>query len=250
MIEERSYRQDAQSGLEGHNLTVGETDLAIYLPAGLWDERLAAAVRDEIIRCRRDLQAYISEYPDFAASHQPLHLSASAPPVAQKMARAAELAAVGPMAAVAGFFAQLAGNYILQHSTASQVIVENGGDIFIAGAMPRCIGLYAGEKSPFSGKIAVQLEAEIFPCGVCTSSGTFGSSFSYGRADAAMVVAHDAALADAAATMTANVVQSPADVAAACDRAMAVPGVLAALVVCGDQLAAAGALELIPLGQK
>ena len=129
----------------------------------------------------------------------------------------------------------------------SEIIVENGGDIFIASTQERIIGVYAGKENPFTGKIAVRLAAELFPCGVCTSSGTVGSSFSYGVADAAMIVAPDTALADAVATAAANLVKDGDCVAAACNYAMSIPTVQAALIVCGDQLAAAGQLELVQI---
>ena len=247
MIEERSYRLLFPPGLEQRLLVVGETDLAICLPGGIWDNAVAKGLRDQIIEQRQALQSFIVECPEFAASHQPLVLPVSAPPVAQKMAAAARAAAVGPMAAVAGYFAELAGRYLLDNYGCAEVIVENGGDIFMSGSSERIIGVYAGQDNPFTGRLAVRVTPELLPGGVCTSSGTVGSSFSYGVADAAMVIAQDTALADAAATATANLVKDSSCVAAACNYALSISGVAAALVVCGDQLAAAGQLELVQI---
>jgi uncharacterized protein len=245
LIAERKYRAWTDSDLTQHSLAVGETDLALLLPPGLWNETLSAGLRDYIIEERRNLQAWIMEFPEFAASHQPLVLPAAAPPLARWMAEAAAAAQVGPMAAVAGCFAELSGRFLMRHHDVTEVIVENGGDIFICSSQPRTVAVYAGENSPFRNKLAIRLQPSQMPCGVCTSSGTIGPSFSYGVADAALIVAADAALADAAATAAGNRVQSKQDVAAACDHAMAIPGVAAALIVCGDQLAAAGELELV-----
>lgn len=247
MIEERSYRLLFPPELEQHLLVVGETDLAICLPKNIWNATVEKGLRDEIIAQRQYLQDFIVAQPEFAASHQPLMVPLSAPPVAQKMAAAARAAGVGPMAAVAGYFAQLTGRYLCQLNGCTDIIVENGGDIFIASREERIIGVYAGEANPFSGKIAVRLAPELFPCGVCTSSGTIGSSFSYGVADAAMIVAPDAALADAVATAAANLVKDGDCVAAACNYAMSIPTVAAALIICGDQMAAAGQLELLQI---
>ena len=247
MIEERSYRLLFPSELEQHMLVVGETDLAICLPKNIWNEAVEKGLRDKIIEHRQYLQDFIVEYPQFAASHQPLEVPLAAPPVVQKMAAAAKAAGVGPMAAVAGYFSQLAGEYLNRLPGCSEIIVENGGDIFIASTQERIIGVYAGKENPFTGKIAVRLAAELFPCGVCTSSGTVGSSFSYGVADAAMIVAPDTALADAVATAAANLVKDGDCVAAACNYAMSIPTVQAALIVCGDQLAAAGQLVLVQI---
>lgn len=244
MVSTRHYRLLSAFDLEQRLVAVGETDLAISLPPGLWDEELSKGLRDKIIEHRQHLQSFIMAYPDFAASHQPMTVPLSAPRAAKKMAEAAALAGVGPMAAVAGFFAELAGRYIMENKSVKEVIVENGGDIFLASEKERRVGIYAGEKSPFTGRIAVKLYPEQFPCGVCTSSGTIGHSFSYGKADVAMIVAATA-LADAVATAAANRVKTKADVAAACDYAMGIAGVQAALVICEDELAAAGKLELI-----
>ncbi|MCA1989441.1 MAG: hypothetical protein LDL07_09915, partial [Desulfarculus sp.] len=85
------------------------------------------------------------------------------------------------------------------------------------------------------------------PLAVCTSSGTVGHSLSLGRADAATILAKDAALADAAATALGNRVRTAADLATALDWAQGVPGVLGALVIKGSQLAAWGEVELVRL---
>ena len=116
-----------------------------------------------------------------------------------------------------------------------------------AGASGRVAAIYAGENNPFTNKLGIRLRADRLPCGVCTSSGTVGSSFSYGCADAALIIAPDAALADAAATAAGNLVKGPKDVGAACEHALAITGVQAAVIICGSQMAAAGDIELIKL---
>ena len=65
-----------------------------------------------------------------------------------------------------------------------------------------------------------------------------------GRADAAVVVAPDAALADAAATGLGNRVLRPEDAEEAVNWALTVPGVSGALVICGMALAAGGEVAL------
>lgn len=242
MNQPRHYRDISHSGLACHRLVHGETDLALYLPPGIWDERLAKALSHVIVSARAALQQYIGAEPLFASSHRPLPLDAAAPPIARSMMEAASAASVGPMAAVAGAFAALAGEFLLRHT--DRVMVENGGDLFLAGPEPRIIGVYAGEDNPFTGRLGIKLSAEQMPCGVCTSSGTVGRSFSYGRADAAVIVARDAALADAAATAAGNMVKSAGDLAGACDFAISIAGVDGALLICGEQMAAAGNIEL------
>jgi ApbE superfamily uncharacterized protein (UPF0280 family) len=238
----RDYRYGLHSDLQLSRLVVGETDLAVSLPPAVWTPQLEKGLRDHLIRERSLLQQYITRYPAFAASHQPLTPTANAPPLARAMMRAAAMAGVGPMAAVAGAFAASAGKYLAAFSR--EMVVENGGDIYLAGESERVIGVYAGEHSPFSGNLGVVLSPSQLPCGVCTSSGTVGRSFSYGVADAALVIAADALLADAMATAAANLVHGPADVEAACKFALAHTGISAALILCQDAMAVAGNIEL------
>ncbi len=82
----------------------------------------------------------------------------------------------------------------------SEAIVENGGDIWIASPSAVTVGLYAGEH-PLSGRLALRIPPERLPVSVCSSSGRFGHSLSFGDCDLATVVARDGALADAAATL-------------------------------------------------
>jgi ApbE superfamily uncharacterized protein (UPF0280 family) len=110
------------------------------------------------------------------------------------------------MAAVAGAIAEYVGRALLPLS--EEVIVENGGDIFIFSKRERLAAVYAGD-SPLSGRLAVALKPRGGPgtagaFGVCHSSGTVGHSLSFGKADAALVISEDCALADAAATRLGN----------------------------------------------
>ena len=117
---------------------------------------------------------------------------------------AADKVDVGPMAAVAGAIAEHVGKELLPFSR--EVIVENGGDIFLRIIKARSIGVYAGETSPFSGKIGLEISPEQTPLGICASSGTVGHSLSFGGSDACIVLSHSTALADAAATAIANLI--------------------------------------------
>ena len=71
------------------------------------------------------------------------------------MARAADTVGVGPMAAVAGAMAQLAVEAALR-AGAEEVIVDNGGDIYLQTVEPVIIGLYPGESGHI-GRLAFSL---------------------------------------------------------------------------------------------
>ena len=70
---------------------------------------------------------------------------------------------------------------------------------------------------------------------------------SFGKSDAAVVVAADCALADATATMLGNKCQSANDLQSAVEWAVSLPGVDGALAIMGDRMAAAGDIELARL---
>jgi hypothetical protein len=126
---------------------------------------------------------------------------------------------------------------------ARSVIVENGGDIFLASDRETVIGLYAG-RSSVSGRLGFAVPPDQ-PLAVCSSSGTLGHSLSFGRADLATVTSRNAALADAAATLAGNLVQSDDDIGPALERVCAVPGVLGVFIVLGERIGMKG--ELPPL---
>ncbi len=244
MIEDRnSYRQSFDGGLSWHNLILGETDLAIGLSAGIWNKQLAAKLNQYLSSLRIELQQYIATDPNFAASHSPYPLPKNAPDLAQMMMAAAKSAEVGPMAAVAGAFAAKAADFLADYS--AEIIIENGGDIVIHSQNERKIAIFAGDFNPFSGRLALKLQPKDLPLSICTSSGTIGHSFSYGRADAAIIIASNAFIADAWATATANRIQSADDLEDAVNFAYNSGKIKGVLAIKDESLAVCGNIELI-----
>ncbi|MBN2592242.1 MAG: UPF0280 family protein [Sedimentisphaerales bacterium] len=198
------------------------------------------AVTAEIIRQRRILGDYIARHPDFRKSLEPLELLAGAPEVAQSMARAATLVGVGPMAAVAGAMAQYAGMAALD-AGAREVVVDNGGDIYIRAVEPVIIGLMTG-TADLGDRLAFSLQADDTPISICSSSGKMGHSMSLGECDLATVVAKDAALADAAATKAANLVRTIEDIDPALDSIVGIEGIDGVIIVKDERVGLAGKL--------
>jgi ApbE superfamily uncharacterized protein (UPF0280 family) len=198
------------------------------------------AVTKEIVRQRRILEDYIGSHPDFRDSFEPVELREGAPEVAQRMAKAARLAGVGPMAAVAGAMAQYAAEAAMKAGV-PEVIVDNGGDIYLKAAKPVLIALFTGTAG-LSNRLAFSLQPSDTPVSICSSSGKMGHSKSLGKCDLATVVADDGALADAAATQAANLVGTEEDVNPALQRISAIEGVRGVLIVKNDQIGLAGKL--------
>jgi ApbE superfamily uncharacterized protein (UPF0280 family) len=148
------------------------------------------------------------------------------------------------MAAVAGAVAAGVGKRLLAFS--EEVIVENGGDVFIHTREPVTVALFAGE-SPLSLRVGVQIDPAGESMAICTSSGTVGHSLSRGNADAACVVARSAPLADAAATALGNRIQDRSDIDPGMEWARSIEGVLGVMIVVGDRIGVWGAVDLVPL---
>ncbi len=242
---ERTYRQRfRQDDLTHFQVVVRETDLFIGVRRNRLTPELAHRVERYVRELRRELEAYIAGDPGFLRALEPYPVPPAAPRIVRDMAAAAAPAGVGPMATVAGALAEYVGRLLNRYSR--DVIVENGGDLFIKSARQRTVGIFAG-ASPFSNRLGLVISPEMTPLGVCTSSGTLGHSLSYGKADAVTILARTAILADAVATAAANRVRTPEDLAPAVDFALSVEGVSGALAVMGDQLAMRGTIKLAPL---
>ncbi|MCX5996228.1 MAG: UPF0280 family protein [Chloroflexi bacterium] len=240
MYQPRTYRHKIKDGdLVSFTVAVKETDLYIRATGDLTREALAA-----INEIRGPLEGYIRDHPLFLHSLEPFAVESGAPEIVRVMAEAARLANVGPMAAVAGAMAELVGRKLLAFSP--EVIVENGGDIFLKVNSRRQIGIYAGE-SAFTGKLAIEVEPGQTPLGVCTSSGTVGPSLSLGVADAAVIVSPSAALADAVATAVGNIVKSEQDIDAAIGRGKQIRGITGIVVIVGGKMGAWGDIRLVKI---
>ncbi len=213
--------------------TLREADLRISSPR-------ADVVEAEVRSLRAELEAYIDRQPAFKAALVPVDLLDGAPPIAVAMAEAARACGVGPMAAVAGAVAQAAAEAAIA-AGAVEAIVENGGDTWIASPSEVTVGLHAGDN-PVSGRLALRIPAGRLPLSVCSSSGRFGHSLSFGDCDLATIVAKCGALADAAATLAANRVRTVDDVEPTLERVMAIPGIEGVLIVKDDRVGVAGDL--------
>lgn len=235
---QRFYRHRVPSWGISFNVKHHASDLHIIADSNLYDTAYSM-----LARLREDLDAHIKLHQDFLYSLSPVEEPEDSPEIASMMYRASQLTDTGPMAAVAGAIAELTGRELLKSSGA--VVVENGGDIWLSVPDPVIIAVYA-KNIYFRDNIALQINARQMPCAVCTSTSKLGHSLSFGKADSVTIIAADGALADAAATMTCNMVQDENDMETALDRALSVPGVTGGLIVFRDKLALQGDIELSP----
>ena len=243
MYEERTYRNLVKTdALVKFEVRVKETNLLVRA-----ENDFSRETRESVLKYRHQLESYIMMNPSFQRSIVPLSEDPYAPEIVREMIRGSQLARVGPMAAVAGAMAEWVSKDLLKLSR--EVITENGGDIYLATARERTIGIYAGQ-SPLSLKIGIVIEPEQSPLGICTSSGTVGPSLSFGKADAVCILSKSASLADAAATAVGNVVQEKKDIEAGIARGREIEGLLGILIIIGEKMGVWGNITLAQLSEQ
>lgn len=226
-------------GLTYFQVAEYESDLAVAVDR--YTEQTAGTVRLAIQAARKVLTEYEHQYPGFFKALEPLPVRHQDPLMVRKMKMAAQKAGVGPMAAVAGAVSEAVGRQLL--TECNEVIIENGGDLFIRSSQPRRVAVDA--KTSGFGALQLEVAPDEYPFGVCTSSGTTGHSLSFGKADAATIISQDVLLADAMATALGNRIQTKEDIGRAIDWAKEVPGVLGILVIADGSLGAWGRIKLI-----
>jgi len=237
MYQPRTYRNWIKDkDLVSFSVVVKETDLYIRASTNL--KRKAHKL---VLKYRDILERYIDQHPLFLTSLEPLPFDNDAPLIVKEMCRATEAVGVGPMASVAGAMSEFIGEELLAYTP--EIIIENGGDIYLKSLKKRVVGIYAG-KSPLTGKIGLEVEADDTPLGICTSSGTVGYSLSFGRADAVVIVAKSAILADAAATAIGNVIVEPTDIPKGIERAKSINGLKAVVLIEGEMVGMWGDIKL------
>lgn len=219
------------------NITLKETDLLISSDIDISDIAIKS-----VHRLRSCLESYISLHQEFASSLTPVPYDEFAPEIVREMMLVSRMAGVGPMAAVAGAIAEGVGRDI--GAGVENVIIENGGDIYLNLKRDVKVGIFSG-KSKLNENISIKVRKEEMPLGICTSSGTVGYSLSFGVADACCVKSRSTALADAAATAIGNLVKSKKDIRKALEAGMQIDGVLGILIIIDNQLGAMGNLELV-----
>ena len=243
MYEPRTYRHWVKGkGLISFNVVVKETDLYIRASRNLKRKALKL-----VLKYRDTLERYIGQHPTFLTSLEPLPVDENAPRIVKAMAEAAVRVGIGPMASVAGAIAEFVGNELLAFSP--EIIVENGGDIYLKSWRERIVGIYAG-KSPLTGKIGLEINGEDTPLGICTSSGTVGHSLSYGKADAVIVLSKSATLADAAATAIGNIIKQPSDIPSGIEFAKGIEGLRGLLIIEDDNIGLWGEVKICQIFAK
>jgi len=220
-------------------IVVKETDLQILTDQPLDKDFF----KKRINFYRGQIEDYIRKDKRFLTSLKPLSVEIDAPLIVKEMSKQTKKANVGPMAAVAGAMAEFLGKDLLKKGY-QEVIIENGGDIFLASRKTRTVGIYPGPKNPWQN-LALKIDPLDTPLGICTSSATLGHSLSFGKAESVVIISKNTSLADAVATATCNRVQSKKDLEKALKFAKGIKGILGVVIILNKNLLAWGKVEFL-----
>jgi len=244
MIEPRAYRNHfSQDRFRSFGVNYKETDLWIGVDPDSFREQMKDVAHSKVLQLRSEIEVYLLKDPIFGKTFEPHRVEPNAPEIVRWMSEAANRAGVGPMASVAGAFSEMVGRYLMQQFDIQELVVENGGDIFLKINQNLLMSVYAG-NSPLSEKIGIEIQASESPLGVCTSAGTVGPSVSLGKTDATMIICRNTALADALATTFGNLVQVPEDVQWVTQQTERFPEILSAVIICRDKIGIRGQFEM------
>lgn len=257
MYQPRLYRGDMnRSRFRFFRSVHHESDLLIGVPHAVYRSDMPRIVERELIRIRKLILDYAERDPGFLSALEPVNFLESRSNTqigsgkssgikteeeVRMLIDCGQKAGTGPMAAIAGLFAQQVGQMLISSFGDMEVVVENGGDIFLSCREDLVSVIHAG-TSVLSDKMAFVIPAGEW--GICTSSGTLGHSFSQGKADAVTVISSSAPLADAWATALANRIQRASDIETTLDLVAGIPEIRACAVILDDRVGVRGEFEL------
>ena len=234
---ERTYRNKIKiNDLDTFHVAVKETDLWISA-CGIYKKE----TEDIVHNLRYKLESYILTHPEFLATLEPYPDDPYAPGIVRDMIASSKMAGVGPMASVAGAMAKYVASGLKRLS--DQIIIENGGDIYMNVSREVTVSIFAG-TSPLSDRVGIVIPQRMMPLGICSSSGRIGHSLSMGTSDVVSVISRSAVLADAAATALGNKIKTKKDLRKISEEADAIDGVLGGVAILDDEMAAWGEVEL------
>ncbi len=244
LFQPRTYRNQFNAErFKGFEVSYLETDVWIGVDPESFNKDMEELVFQKTKGLREKLDKYIQSEPFFKKSLKPFRPSEDAPFEANEMAQAAGKASIGPMSAVAGLFAREVGEEIIKNFSVHEMVIENGGDIYVLLKDELVLSVFAGD-SILSERIGLVIPAEKNKLGICTSAGTVGPSLSFGKADAVVVVCEDILLADAFATAFGNKIKSGNDVEKVIKQSENISEILSMLIICEDKIGIRGEYEM------
>ncbi len=236
--EERYYRTYIEAEkTSSFNITIYESDLQIYT-----DGQLQVALEEELKMIRKTIETYVIACPEFIKSLVPISIKKNDPVIIKHMKEASKKLSVGPMATVAGAVSHYLGEKF--YDGTNELIIENGGDLFVYSKEHKTILLHGGPNATVKN-LSIKIDKSLLPIGVCTSSGKVGHSLSFGNCDAVTVLSKDTLVADAAATALGNLLKDKKDINSVLQYSKTFKEISGVIAIVDDQMGAWGAFEFI-----
>jgi ApbE superfamily uncharacterized protein (UPF0280 family) len=217
-----------------------------YKYSGLYiicDQDLSSELEEPVLSFYRDVETVIAKQADFEKSLVPIKAGEDLPRTIKEMCNAGEVFNVGPMASIAGALCDHLAKSLIDRC--SFLMIENGGDVYIKSSDPLEVGIFI-KNTYFKDKLTLIIEAGQTPCGICSSSGSFGHSLSLGKSDLVTVLSRTATIADAAATSIANTINSEEDIDKAIARFSQYGEVEGLIIIKNKRIGLWGKLQLAP----
>ena len=185
------------------------------------------------------IQSHAIRQPAFRSSKRPLPVPETAPAIVREMAEMAARAGVGPMFTFQGALIEYVGRALARF--ASDIAVSCGGDHYVVARKRARLSVHPASSAARTG-LAVIVRPELGPHGIYTS---LGRSYAPSEASEGIaVVAGSCILADAAAAGASAILARPQSLQVALAYLQSLRGVHGGVVIRGDRIGVAGALEL------
>ncbi|MCM8756614.1 MAG: UPF0280 family protein [Candidatus Omnitrophica bacterium] len=237
MYEERFYRYYCSKKEYNLDISYKESDLYIVSDKPL-EKNFTLKI---LVKYYNQIKDYIKKNPHFLTSLSPLPIDEQALPIVKDMLLAGKISAVGPFASVAGAIAFYVGKELLNYC--NQIIIENGGDVFLKIDTDIIMGVYLGDN--FNPKnLTIKVSKRNSPFGICSSSAKIGHSLNFGCVDLLTVISKDVIVADALATAYSNEIKKEKDVKNILNQARQNPYVDGIIVAFRGKLFLWGDIEL------
>ena len=206
-------------------------DMTLHIQAGTdFNEESRAAA----LSFWEQLHAYTLRNPDIRSSKRPIDVPEDAPEIVREIVRAARRAGVGPMYSFQGAVTDYVGRFLSRE--VSEVTVNCDGDYFILGRRRQKLTVL---RRPSGSTMAVVVPASKRGIGISMTLGRGRASI-----DGLAVLAESCMVADAAAAGVQAILPKENGFASALAYLRQVRGVLGGLVVVGERIGMAGAVEI------
>ena len=245
MYQPRTYRQKFnRERFTIFSIGFLETDLLVGTDHRSAKDTMRHDCLEIIRKTRNNLEEWELKHPGFLSTHKPVKLDTPGPDTIRRMIECGIRTGTGPMSSVAGLFAREVSNMLKEKYKVAELMVENGGDIYLVNTDPMLVSVYAG-NSPLSNRLGFEIPPGEY--GISTSSGTVGHSYSYGNADAVTVICQDPVISDAWATALANKVKDAGDIEKVLRFSETISEILGCMIICDDRLGVRGQFNIKPV---